>query len=700
VRVELIAGLIFAVVPGWLFAGAIGPFRAPGLEGEGLYGQLFAGAMVRRWLTGACAPAVADIGGGVPWWPVSPMGAALQAALPIDPAWALGLVIAGAVWLAGYGPWRLVRVHVPGGAAWAAVLAGVAVQTSPVVLRAVPGVDLAALAVGPIALGLAHPRLAWIGGAWSLPGAALFAVFGLFRRNLAWGLAGLPVLAALVSASPLPGAMTRGEAPAPTVPAYVAEGGAAFPLPPAEQTSVVAAAALARTGLWLPAGVNARVRGNLFQGPPPTPTSGWTGGGERGAAGGMGGVPGGPGGGAVGSAAAAAPDSVDGPVAATFGSPPAPGEDRPWIGAVLVPLQRLYGGPAMSVGLLAGLLFAGRGRGRGWALAGLLVLVALTLTFGWQAAPGEAEQDPGAGARLALLGNVATLARLPGGGAPAWSALVPVFAVVGLTGLAGLGRVPLPVRVALAAGLALVGLPLENPRLVAPMAALPPDPIRDTLTHLAPDRLLIFPAPQVPYLQGQRPEAEWIWEAALAGQRVEITGEDTAAAGVIGALSAVTAAPVDAVAARTLWEGHTAEPVLAARTAGWRYLVVDLDALPALARPRLDGWLAERAGMPIARDGSRLLYDLSAGPAGAGKGASGPLPSMGEPPSLGEPPSVGEPPSMGQPPSVGQPPGSGTDATQAPGSPGDRPPDGIPAGHPPGDGPGVAPPADGSPRAP
>ncbi|MDP2311099.1 MAG: hypothetical protein Q8P18_34080 [Pseudomonadota bacterium] len=58
------------------------------------------------------------------------------------------------------------------------------------------------------------------------------------------------------------------------------------------------------------------------------------------------------------------------------------------------------------------------------------------------------------------------------------------------------------------------------------------------------------------------------------------------------------------------------EPLRAAYAAGWRYLLVDLEGLPPLGRPRIDGWLAERAGMPVARDGSRLLYDLSEGPAG------------------------------------------------------------------------------------
>jgi hypothetical protein len=236
-----------------------------------------------------------------------------------------------------------------------------------------------------------------------------------------------------------------------------------------------------------------------------------------------------------------------------------------------------------------------------------MLVVALTLVFGWQAAPGETER--GAAGDLLVLVSRAGLDALPGGGALAWAVFVPVLGSLGVAALSA-ARLPVEVRVGVCGFLALVGVPLENPRLVAPVASVPPDPVRDTLTTLEPGRMIAFPAPQASYRQGQRPEAALFWEAASAGQRVEREGADPAAAGVIGALSARAEVPVDEAAARLLWDARTDDPLGGARTAGWRYLLVDLDALPALGRPRIEGWLVEQAGTPVSRDGSRLLYDL------------------------------------------------------------------------------------------
>jgi hypothetical protein len=287
-----------------------------------------------------------------------------------------------------------------------------------------------------------------------------------------------------------------------------------------------------------------------------------------------------------------------------------------------VPLQRLYGGPAIVIAMLLGLGAAWAGRKKSAVPivilgAGVGALVVSILVFGWQSAPGEIEGDPLAAARLAVLVDPARLAMLPGGAASAWTVWMPVFGVFGLALVSAFEPVPVRARLVLGVVLAGLGVPLENPRLVAPVTSLPPDPIRDTLAHLPSDRLVIFPAPQGPYLQGQRPAAAWAWAAASGGQQIELTGEDEGAAALIGALSSLTEAPVDVRAAKLVSAGHAAEPLKAARAAKWRYLLVDLDALPPMSRPRLDGWLAERAGMPVARDGSRLLYDLSTGPAGA-----------------------------------------------------------------------------------
>jgi hypothetical protein len=634
-----------------------------------LYGQLYAAAA---------------LGGGIGgWWPVAPLPTAIQALFPVDPAWALGLVVALGVWLAGYGPWRLARVHAPGAgpAAYAgAAIAAFVVQTCPVVLRAIPGVDLAALAVGPIALGLAHPRLAWIAGLWSGPGAATFLVAGVLARRPWWLLAGVPALALLGAPSGAPAAMVPEVVRVATAPAYVTEAGATFPMPPGEQTAIREAAELTRTGLWIPAEVAPTVRGNLFVGPPPTPgtgrrpgagdqpgfgdgngqfggqpggAAGLTGGQPGGAAGLTGGQPGGeagltggqpggeagltggqPGGeagltgGQPGGAAGLTGGQPGGAAGLTGGQPggaaePAE-EERPWFGALLVPLQRLHGGAPALFGAIV--LIATRGR-RTYGAATLAAIVLATLVFGWQDAPGEAERNPTVRASLYLLLDAGALARLPGGSALAWAAVIPALGSLGLAtlvtqfargGPAFFDEPRGPVVVAVTALLAGIGVPLENPRMVAPVTAVPPDPVREALTTLEPGRLLVFPAPQWPYLQGQRPGAAIAWEAALAGQQLDTQGDDPAGAALVGALTALTGVPVDVAAAQLLWESREEDPLKFAAEAGWRYLLVDLDALPPLGRPRLDGWLAQRAGMPVARDGARLLYDLSAGPAGAG----------------------------------------------------------------------------------
>jgi hypothetical protein len=618
---EGVALLVFGLIPARLLIGPVGPFRAPGLEGDGLYGQLFAGAVVRRWLRGEVPPGALDAAGDLPWWPKAPAAALAQALLPVDPAWALGLVVAAALWLGGVGPWRLARRVWPAAPWWGPLLAGLAAQTSPVLLRAVPGVDLAALAVGPIALGLAHPRLAWLAGLWSAPGALGFAVLGLLARRPAWLVAGIPALGLLVPASTLPAAMSPTREPAATAPAYVAAGGAVFPLPPEEQAPLRAAAALTRTGRWLPAGVEPRVRGNLFLGPPPTP----------------------------GAARRGPPAGPEGAGAAPPATPP-PGdftkEERPWFGTLLVPLQRVHGGVAALVGLLLLLLGAGAGEdtrlperqrlARLLGLGGTLAFLGVTAAFGWQAAPGELENAPTVATELALMLDPTAQAGLPGGGVLAWSAWIVAIGAVGIAGLVT-ARGVTAARLAAAILLVGAGVPLENPRLVAPVASVPPDPVRATLAALPAGKLLLFPAPQWPYLQGQLPFAAALWEAAEAGQEPEVRSGDPAAAAVIGALSALTGAPVDAAAAERLWEARSSNPMADAAAAGWRYLLVDLEAIPPLSRPLLDGWLAERAGMPVARDGVRLLYDLSAGPAGVGgsPGSDSALP-QGHPP--GAPP--------------------------------------------------------------
>ena len=614
---------LLVAIPAFALAGPVGPFRAPGLEGDGLYGALLSGAITRQWISGA-APVLTEGVTGGPYWPASPMGALVQALLPVDSAFALGLVVAFAWWLAGYGAYRLARVTFPESHPAACFAAGVAAQTSAVLLRALPGADLAALAIGPIALGLAHPALAWVGGLWSLPGAVVFSVAGLLGRKPAWLVAGVPALGLLVAPSALPGALQRLPGPSASAPAYVADSGAAFPLPPAEAAPLIAAADIAGTGLWIAPDLEPNVRGSLHRGGPPgmPPTA---------VPGPHPGLPAEGGAGPPGLPPAGAPTlpggqpvpAPDGPpvasppplgAASAFGPPPgaapavptiAAPDDRPAIGELIVPLQRLHGGPVALVGLLLALALAGTRR---FGVAGLVSLGVITGVYGWQAAPGELEMDPSTVRTLLLALDAADIARLPGGAGAAlsWGA-IPV--VLGGPALAWAIS-----RVWAVAIVAVLGIPLENPRLALPVIPFPPDPLRDTLVGVDPGGVLAFPAPQFPYLQGQRPPARWQWEMAEARRATDDGGGETAVAGLVRALTVETGIPIDTQAAEALWAARGEDPFDDARAAGWRYLLVDLDALPEDVRPRLDGWLAERIGTPVARDATRLLYDLSGGP--------------------------------------------------------------------------------------
>jgi hypothetical protein len=305
----------------------------------------------------------------------------------------------------------------------------------------------------------------------------------------------------------------------------VGERGATLPLPPADAAPVIAAAERAGTGLWLD---------------PALPTL-------------------------------------------TLGSVHPPGQARPWWGDLLVPLQRIHGGPVVALGLLAAL--ARRRRG---GAAGIVGIVATTMAFGWQLAPGEAEFDPLAVERLRGAWEA------PGG---SLSFAAPVVALGSAAGAAALGPLLLT--------LVPVGPLLENPRLVAPVVALPPDPLLPTLTALPAGAVAVFPASVAPYFQGVRPLAQQAWEAASAHRRL------VAPAALVAALTPLAGIPVDASAADALWAARDADPL---SDLDARYLLVDLGALPPMVRPRLDGWLAERAGQPVARAGERLLYDLDAGP--------------------------------------------------------------------------------------
>lgn len=707
---DVVAAVVAALVPAWMFTGPVGPFRAPGLESDGLYGALLSGAVARGWLVGETLPGTTGVlSVEDPYWPASPLGALAQAVLPFDPGFALGITMAVAVWLAAFGPWRLARVALPDAPPWAAMAAGLVVQVSPVVLRGVPVVDLGAVLVGALALGLAHPAWALLGGLASGPGSIFFAlcatIGGGWRVAMGrplgavagWALAALPALALALPASSLPGAMRRADSAHHVGPAYLTEAGALFPLPPVEADPIRDTEHVSGTGLWLAPGLTPVVRSNPFagDGAPPVPGAEYAppvpGDGAPPVPGATpvpsvpGAAPTLPGGQAIafpggepapGAAGAVPPAGAPMPagVAAASAAPPAaPDAGLHRIGAVLLPFQRLHGGPVVVLGLLAGLLLRGARR---FSLAGLGVLGLVTAILGWQAAPGELERHLLAVEQLRVVLSSAQLAAVPGG-VLAWGAPVAVLAVPGLAALFGwlLPAVPRAWAAAprfLAGGLCgfvllAAGVPLENPRLAVPVASLPPDPLVDTLRSIEPGGVLLFPSPAPPFFMGQEPWGRVLWELARAGRATDAAGTPGHAA-LVRALVGLCDVPVDVSAARVLWEARALEAFPAAVAGGWRYLLVDLRGVPSQQRPRLDGYLAERVGMPIARENDRLLYDLTAGPVD-GPPASG-LPKFGEPPPgmppLGTPPE-GSPP-MGTPPAVAPSRGTPPDGAAMPAS--------------------------------
>lgn len=592
-RSEALAAAGYLLLPGWMLMNAAGTFLAPAQDGAGLYGELFAAAILRRWAALEVTPGMADTSGAeLPWWPEAPLPALLQAALTllqIDASRAFGLVLLAGFWLAGYGPWRLCRRHLPDLPLLPLWLAGLAVQSAPVVLRAVPDSYLASLGVGALALSLAHPRLAWIGGLWSWPSSVALLLAGLVpgldrRRRLPWLLAGLPAFAVLLPPSALPGALRSLPAPVPTVPAYIA-GGAVFPLPPPEAAPLIALSG--RTGLWVATGTNpadmapgaqpgAQPPGAQPGTQPPGPPR----------------LPGG--------APAEKPKSKDDTgMEAT----------RPWIGALLVPMQRLYAGPLWLLGLLAALTDR---RARPFAAASLGLLLALLLIYGWQPFPDEEAVAPHVVATLRLLLDGDQIRLLPGRdhgvGALAWASLLGTGAALGLAVLwSGRGRYTLP--------LLLLGPLMENPRLVAPVTPVLPDPMVGMMRGLPPGEVLVFPAPQPPYFQGPRSHARLLYELASSGHF--LPEDRPAQAAFVAQLVGICGLPVDTRAGAAIWGGREVErPVREALAEGYDWLLLDLQAIPEHLRPQVDGWLAAQVGMPLAREGGRLLYDLEAGPGG------------------------------------------------------------------------------------
>jgi hypothetical protein len=200
--------------------------------------------------------------------------------------------------------------------------------------------------------------------------------------------------------------------------------------------------------------------------------------------------------------------------------------------------------------------------------------------------------------------------QLPGGesGAAGFGALVTVLGALGIAGLVARhpGWAILPV----------ISILLENPRLVAPVTSVLPDPMMGMLSGLPAGKVLVFPSPFAPFFQGSRPQAALLWELASAGKSVYPTptmGET----GAIRLLTSLTGLPVDTQSAASIYAVQNQEESFnLAFSEGTTYLLLDLGAIPEPMRPQLDGWLAAKVGLPLAKEGSRMLYDLQSGPAG------------------------------------------------------------------------------------
>lgn len=232
------------VVPVLLLGGAVGEHRLPGIPDEPLFATLFAGSQVHGWLVGEGSWGWTQLAGsGAAYWPAQASSAGALAVLELVLAepWAYAGLLLSALWLAGLGPALLARRLLGCERSAAFLVAGLAVQLSPPVLRCAWDGQLAVLAVGPLCLALACRR-PWVvalcgllaGGMGAL--TAVVVAFGAAIGRRSWALTALlpPLLLAVVlllawPSAPLPGSTTAPLDLAAT-PAYVTAGGASFPV--------------------------------------------------------------------------------------------------------------------------------------------------------------------------------------------------------------------------------------------------------------------------------------------------------------------------------------------------------------------------------------------------------------------------------------------------------------------------------------
>ena len=180
---------------------AVGPWRAVGQTyGEG-WGRQFVTMQAVRWAQGVAPLGWADLlaaPDGRTFWPVDPITqlVSVPIAAATDSATALLVAMIILLWTAGFGPALLARTL---GARWlGAALAGLLIQTTPLLLDNAADVILETLAFGPLAWVVGATRAAWHQPRWT----------GQLHAGVAWAvLAGTSPYAALSAGIALGGVL-------------------------------------------------------------------------------------------------------------------------------------------------------------------------------------------------------------------------------------------------------------------------------------------------------------------------------------------------------------------------------------------------------------------------------------------------------------------------------------------------------------
>ena len=574
-----LAPAIFVLLPLWQLHDALRPDTIAGQRDEALYTTLYAGAQLRRWLAGV-APMRADlaVGGGL-YWPEHPLAAAWQATVGagVGDGLAYSLLLLVGSCLAGFGVYRWLRARqAPLDLAIAGALL---VQSAPLVLRPAVIGELGGLGIGLVALALCGgPVLALAAGlllflaacnAGSVPAGLIVLAHGLARRRRA-ALAALPplLLALGMPQSGVPGAALYTLPPAPTVAAYVGEGLAVVPLPPAEQE---ARAAEARA---MPDPTGEATAGPLGGGDPAAVGSGSAGGPTR-PPDGASNIPGIPGGvGAAGLPAGPLPgDTVP------HGPPPT---NLP---------ARFPGGLVSALALLLGLALGDRRvaltglstLGAGLALIGLLPVLGEPLVF-----------DPGALADW-----------LPGLRSTTGTAGWFIPGVLAAAAALARSRLRWPLW-----GLVLFQLVAERPLLGPELANIAPEPAELAILSLPPGEVVVFPSPAWPWLQGRRSAAELLFSASRHQHTVDIGLATPRSAALSLWLSARLDLSVDQAIGPLAWSLREVDPFQAAEAGGATALLIDRSQMDEATLSTLEGALARVVGQPIVAHGAFAVHGL------------------------------------------------------------------------------------------